>query len=92
MYNILFQTAWSVLNSFGNDHNWLGAQSGMIAILHTWGQKLSLHPPLHSIVSGGGILTSPDEECQGVRWVKEKRANGNYLFPKPVVEKVYQLN
>ena len=91
MYNILFQTGWSVINSFGNDHNWLDAQSGKIAIVHTWGQTLSLHPPLHSIVSCGGILPSPNGEGQGVRWVKEKRTNGNYLFPKPVIEKAYQL-
>jgi len=37
VYNLLFQTAWSVLNSFGSDIKWLGAQTGMIAILHTWG-------------------------------------------------------
>ena len=27
----------------------------MIAVLHTWGQNLSLHPHLHCIVPGGGI-------------------------------------
>jgi len=30
-------------------------QLGMIAILHTWGQNLSLHPHLHCIIPGGGI-------------------------------------
>ena len=59
----------------------------MIAIIHTRGQTLSLHPPLQYIVSGGGILPSPNGEGQGVKWVKEKRTNGNYLFPKPVIEK-----
>ncbi|MCD8403703.1 transposase [Tenacibaculum finnmarkense genomovar finnmarkense] len=28
---------------------------GMIAILHTWGQNLSLHPHLHCIVPKGGV-------------------------------------
>ncbi len=37
MYDLLFKTSWSVLNTFGNDHKWLGAQTGMISILHTWG-------------------------------------------------------
>jgi hypothetical protein len=27
----------------------------MVAILHTWGQNLSLHPHLHCVVPGGGI-------------------------------------
>jgi hypothetical protein len=58
VYNILFQSAWHVLNTFGHDHKWLGAQTGMIAILHTWGQTMTLHPHLHCIVPGGG-LTRP---------------------------------
>ena len=28
---------------------------GMISILHSWGQNMSLHPHLHCIVPGGGI-------------------------------------
>ena len=35
VYDILFKTAWSVITTFGHDKNWLGAQTGMIAILHT---------------------------------------------------------
>jgi hypothetical protein len=30
-------------------------QMGMIAVLHTCGQQLSLHPHLHSFVVGGGV-------------------------------------
>ena len=60
MYDLLFATAWSVMETFGNDENHLGAQTGMIAILHTWGQNLSLHPHLHCIVPAGG----PDEPKQ----------------------------
>jgi hypothetical protein len=36
VYNILFESAWYVVNKFGYDHKWLGAQTGMISILHTW--------------------------------------------------------
>lgn len=72
MYNILFATAWSVLNSFGNDHKWLGAQAGMISILHSWGQTLTLHPHLHCIVPGGGLTK------QG-KW-KTAKSDGRYLF------------
>jgi hypothetical protein len=55
LYDLLFRTAWSVLNTFGKDHKWLGAQTGMISILHTWGQTITLHPHLHCIVPGGGL-------------------------------------
>jgi hypothetical protein len=33
----LFKTRWSVLNGFGHGPTWLGAQTGMICTLHTWG-------------------------------------------------------
>lgn len=32
-----------------------GAAIGFLAILHTWGQTLHLHPHLHCVVPGGGI-------------------------------------
>lgn len=82
VYNILFQTAWSVLNSFGKDNKWRGAQTGMIAILHTWGQTLSLHPHLHCIVPGGGLTK------QG-NW-KTAKTNGKYLFPVKAMSKVFR--
>lgn len=52
LYDLLFTTAWSVIGSFGHDHKWLGAQTGMISILHTWGQTMTLHPHVHCIVPG----------------------------------------
>ena len=72
MYETLFGTAWSVINSFGNDPKWLGAQAGMISILHTWGQTLTLHPHLHCIVPGGGLTKSGS-------W-KMAKSKGKYLF------------
>ncbi len=35
----------------------------MLAVLHTWGQNLALHPHVHCVVTGGGL--APDES----RWV-----------------------
>jgi hypothetical protein len=72
MYDTLFSTAWSVLNSFGHDQKWLGAQTGMISILHTWGQTMTLHPHLHCIVPGGGLTTAG-------KW-KQAKNKGKYLF------------
>jgi hypothetical protein len=37
------------------DEKWCGAQTGMLAVLHTWGQNLSHHPHLHCIVPAGGL-------------------------------------
>jgi len=55
LYKILFDSVWETLSAFGNNPKHLGAKLGMIAILHTWGQNLSLHPHLHCIVPKGGV-------------------------------------
>ena len=54
VYDALFASAWQTLETFGKNK---GLQMGMIAVLHTWGQNLSLHPHLHCIVPGGGVDT-----------------------------------
>src|SRR5215210_5665516 len=82
LYNLLFKTAWSVLNSFGYDHKWMGAQAGMISILHTWGQTLTLHPHLHCIVPGGGLTKTG-------KW-KMAKTKGKYLFSVKAMSKVFR--
>ena len=82
LYDLLFKTAWSVLNSFGHDHKWLGAQTGMVSILHTWGQTMSLHPHLHCIVPGGGLTTKGT-------W-KTARSDGRYLFNVRAMSTVFR--
>src|SRR5215210_497627 len=82
LYSLLFQTVWSVFNSFGHDPKWLGAQTGMISILHTWGQTLSLHPHLHCIVPAGGL-------SKAGKW-KGARTNGKYLFSVKAMSKVFR--
>jgi Putative transposase/Transposase zinc-binding domain len=81
-YGLLFKTAWSVLNSFGHDHKWLGAQTGMISILHTWGQTMTLHPHLHCIVPAGGLTK------QG-KW-KMARSDGKYLFNVKAMSRTFR--
>jgi hypothetical protein len=63
IYTILFRAAASALLETAADPRLLGASIGFLAVLHTWGQNLHLHPHLHCVVPGGGI--SPD----GSRWI-----------------------
>jgi len=49
---ILFQTVWDTLRTFG--YTKYGVETGAIAVLHTWGQNLSLHPHIHCIVPAAG--------------------------------------
>ncbi|GAL87404.1 transposase [Sporocytophaga myxococcoides] len=81
-YNTLFEAAWETIQTFGYDHKLLGAKTGMISILHTWGQTLSLHPHLHCIVPGGGINGSG-------KW-KSAKSKGKYLFPVKAMSKVFR--
>ena len=83
LFNLLFAATHHTIKLLSADKKWLGAKPGIVSILHTNGQDLSFHPHIHCIVSGGGIDTSG-------KWVKEKRANGNYLFPKAKMEKEYK--
>lgn len=82
LYDMLFQAAWDTISVFSKDPKHLGAQSGMIAILHTWGQTLSLHPHLHCIIPGGGLTKSG-------QW-KMAKSNGRFLFPVKAMSKVFR--
>ncbi|MBJ6367978.1 IS91 family transposase [Snuella sedimenti] len=82
LYSMLFKVAWQVIYGFGNNPKFLGARPGMIAVLHTWGQNLSLHPHLHCIVPGGGLTPSG-------RW-KPVKHKGKYLFPVKAMSKVFR--
>ena len=55
VYNLMFQTSAAALQSITRDPKHLGAEVGFFSVLHTWGQNLSLHPHIHSVVTGGGF-------------------------------------
>ncbi len=79
LYDFLFESAWETLQTFGENR---GLKMGMIAVLHTWGQNLSLHPHLHCIVPGGGV----DESGA---W-KNIRSDGKFLFSVKALSKVFR--
>lgn len=79
VYDTLFEATWETLQQFGKAKE---MQMGMIAVLHTWGQQLILHPHLHCIVPGGGV----DKNGQ---W-KNSRTDGKFLFPVKALSKVFR--
>jgi len=83
MYKMLFQSAWQTIEQFSWTN--LHCQTGMISILHTWGQNLSLHPHLHCIIPGGGIDVKA--KWKTVRISKNGKA---YLFPVKNLSGVYR--
>ena len=82
VYSILFKSAWETLSQFGDNPKHLGAKMGMVAVLHTWGQNLQLHPHLHCIVPGGGVTVSG-------KW-KNSKNKGKFLFNVKSVSKVFR--
>jgi hypothetical protein len=87
-YDALFKSAWQTIQQFASDPKHLGAKTAMTAVLHTWGQQLSLHPHLHCIIPSGGLNEKGD-------WVLPKKYAKNkgkvkYLFPKKALSIVYR--
>lgn len=82
LYNILFAASKETIETFANDPKHLGAQMGMISVLHTWGQNLSLHPHVHMIIPGGGITPAG--------YWKNAKNNGEFLFPVKAMSIVYK--
>ena len=70
-YDLLFQALWQTLRSFGYSH--YGCETGVIAVLHTWGQNLSLHPHVHCIVPAAGYTLDGN-------W-KNIGKDGKFLYP-----------
>ena len=82
LYDLLFRSAWATMQQFASNHRHLGAKTGMISVLHTWGQNIQLHPHVHCLVPGGGLTK------QG-KW-RSVKARGKYLFPVKALSKVFR--
>ena len=81
LYGLLFHAAWESVKQLCSQEEWLGAQAGMIAVLHSWGQNLSLHPHLHCIVPGGGLA------ADGQSWVSSHK---KCFLPVRVLSRVFR--
>ena len=55
VYGLLFDAASAAVRELAADPKHLGAQVGLTAVLHTWGQTLCLHPHIHIMATGGGL-------------------------------------
>ena len=70
-YELLFAAVWHTLRLFGYTHH--GVETGAVAVLHTWGQNLSLHPHIHCIVPAAGYTL--DGQWKNIGY------SGQYLYP-----------
>ena len=54
-YNLLFHCVAETMQELSADKKYLGATTGLTAVLHTWGQNLCFHPHIHCIIPAGGL-------------------------------------
>jgi len=54
-YDLLMKSASQAILKAGENPCFLGAKTGCVAILHTWGQSLTYHPHVHLLVPAGGF-------------------------------------
>lgn len=83
MYDILFKAASQTLLELCKDVKHMGANTGLLTVLHTWGQNMMEHPHLHVIMPAGGL------SFDGEYWVKptNEKYNGFFIYYKVVSQK-----
>src|SRR3974390_1177431 len=79
--DILFKASAEAMTTIAADPKHLGAQIGILSVLHTWGSALNHHPHVHMIVPGGGI------SLDGTRWVA---CRSNFLLSVEVLSCLFR--
>jgi hypothetical protein len=81
VYTILLRTAAETLRTIAADPKHLGAEIGLVAVLHTWGQNLHHHPHVHCVVPGGG------PSLDHTRWVACRQG---FFLPVRVLSRLFR--
>jgi Putative transposase/Transposase zinc-binding domain len=81
LYDLLFRSSAATLLEVARDPKHLGADIGLLSVLHTWGQNLQHHPHVHCVVPGGGLA------LDGSRWIS---ASPRFFLPVHVLSRVFR--
>jgi hypothetical protein len=88
IYDLLMQSASTTLREVAANPKRLGAQVGILMVLHTWGQNLHHHPHVHCVVTGGGLSCNARGEVDATpRWVS---CRPGFFLPVRVLSRVYR--
>jgi Putative transposase/Transposase zinc-binding domain len=82
LYTWLFQASAATLREIAANPRHLGAEIGVLSILHTWGQTLVRHPHVHCVVPSGGL--APNHQ----RWIDPTYAG--FFLPVPILREVFR--
>jgi hypothetical protein len=80
-YELLFSASAAAALEMAADPKHLGAEIGMISVLHTWGQNLLLHPHIHCVIPAGGI--APDHKT----WITPRYS---FFLPVKALARVFR--
>ena len=75
-YGWLFAHSAAALQEVAQREKYLGAQLGLVGVLHTWTRDLRYHPHVHYLVPGGGL------SADGRQW---RRTSPEFLLPERVL-------
>jgi hypothetical protein len=81
LYDLLFRTSAETLLEVARDPRHLGADIGFFSVLHTWSQKLCLHPHVHCVIPAGGL------SLDHTHWVRSRKT---YFLPKEVLSEIFR--
>jgi hypothetical protein len=81
LYDLLFRASSATLLEVARDPKHLGADIGLLSVLHTWGQTLQHHPHVHCVVPGGGLA------LDGSRWIV---SSSRFFLPVHVLSRVFR--
>ena len=81
IYGLLLRASAETLMEVARHPAHLGAEIGFFSVLHTWNQKLQLHPHVHCVVPAGGL--SRDH----ARWI---RSRPRFFLPIAVLRRVFR--
>jgi hypothetical protein len=81
VYGALLQAAAAALETLCLNPKYLGAQPGILAVLHTHGRDLSFHPHAHLVCTAGGLT------AQG-HW--RFPTNARFLVPGWALSKIFR--
>jgi hypothetical protein len=81
VYDLLLRCAAETVLEVAANPDQLGARTGVLAVLHTWGQALQFHPHVHCVVPGGGL------SFDRTRWVGSRP---DFFLPVQVLSRVFR--
>jgi len=80
-YDMLFKASAYALQKTANNPSFLGANTGAVSVLHTWGQALAYHPHIHCLVPAGGL------DADGQEWIMSSK---KFFVPVRALSKIFR--